>query len=115
VSSADEDPAAEALRVARLARLSLEEHEARRLGAELARMLSHFESLAELGESLAELGESLAERGPPRAGARSAPLRADEPAPSWPVEVPLSRAPSALREGELGGFYRVPKTVGGEG
>lgn len=101
-----DEAAREAARVARLARLSLTDEEARTLGADLARMLAHFRSLAEL---TSDGDEGF------RAGASSAPLRADEPAPSWPAELPLSRAPRPVREGDDGGFYRVPRTVGGEG
>lgn len=108
---AHDDPASaeaarEAQRVARLARLCLSDEEARVLGADLARMLAHFRSLSEIGAGQQESATV-------RCGASSAPLRADEPAPSWPASLPLSRAPRAQREGEEGGFYRVPRTVGG--
>lgn len=94
-------------RTAALARLSIDDDEARQLGAEFARILGAFRVLGEL-----EL-EDADETAPDPAPAGAAPagaLRADEPRPSWPREVLLERAPD-----HTGEFYRVPKTVGGEG
>jgi aspartyl-tRNA(Asn)/glutamyl-tRNA(Gln) amidotransferase subunit C len=95
------------LRIGALARLEIGRDEARALGADFARILERFESLAEL-----DLGDPA----PARADdvlAHDAPrdvLREDRPAQPFPSEDLLARAPR-----RAGDFYAVPKTVDAPG
>lgn len=92
-------------RTAALARLSLDDEEAVRLGRDFERILGAFRDLATLDLAGAE--------GMERGGGDEAELRADEPAPAPPTlgaELALRAAPE--RED---GFFRVPKTIGGRG
>lgn len=97
------DPAVETVRrVAELARLALDPQEEQALARQFSQILEHFRVLARLDVSGVEatLGAS---RG------RDV-LRDDAPRPSLPPSAVLANAPA--READ---FYRVPKTVGGEG
>jgi len=92
-------------RTAALARLSIGGDEAARLGRDFERILAAFRDLATLDLEGA--------KGMERAGGDEAGLRPDEPAPAPPTlgtELALRAAPE--RED---GFFRVPKTVGGQG
>jgi aspartyl-tRNA(Asn)/glutamyl-tRNA(Gln) amidotransferase subunit C len=88
-------------RIAALARLSIDEEEVRALGADFARILAHFESLAALDVEGVE----------PTAGATDVAdvLRKDRPRPSLPPDAVLANAPERVDD-----FYSVPKTVGGD-
>lgn len=88
-------------RTAALAQLSIDADECAQLGRDFARILASFESLASLEVSGAAPMV--------RAGGEQAELRADEPAPSLPLDAAMGAAPA--REDD---FYRVPRTVGGE-
>ncbi len=84
--------------VARLARLSLDEHERVTFARQLDEILAYAESLQALD----------LEGVPPMSHAHVAPrLRADEPQPSLPREEVLQQAPDAQH-----GFFRVPRVIG---
>jgi aspartyl-tRNA(Asn)/glutamyl-tRNA(Gln) amidotransferase subunit C len=86
--------------IAALARIALDDAEVERFGADLTRILAAFRSI-----SAADLGST-----PPAGSAPALPSpRADEPRPSLSRDALLARAPESED-----GFYRVPKTVGGE-
>jgi aspartyl-tRNA(Asn)/glutamyl-tRNA(Gln) amidotransferase subunit C len=86
-------------RVATLARLEIDEDEARRLGAQFAAILDHFRVLSELDVGDAEPMTSPVDV--------VDVLRDDVPLPSLPADLVLRAAPR--REGDQ---YAVPKTVG---
>ncbi len=79
------------LHVARLARLALTEEEVERMAAELSGVLEHIEKIGEL--DLADV--------PPTSHVIDVEnaLRADEPAPSLPVDVALASAPQRVGDG----------------
>jgi aspartyl-tRNA(Asn)/glutamyl-tRNA(Gln) amidotransferase subunit C len=83
----------EVLHVARLARLSLDEEEVRRMAAELSAVIDH----------VAKIGELDLDDVPPTAHVVEVTggLRADEPRPSLPREVALARAPAVSGDGFL--------------
>lgn len=89
-------------RVAELARLAIGDEEARELAGQFARTLEHFRVLSEADVSTVE-GASGGALGPGR-------LRRDEPRAGFSAEEALRGAPARVDD-----FYRVPKTVGGEG
>jgi aspartyl-tRNA(Asn)/glutamyl-tRNA(Gln) amidotransferase subunit C len=84
------------LHVARLARLELTDDEIERYAGELSNVLGYIEKISELGD-LADVEPTS------HVVAVENVLRADEPRPSWPVEVVLESAPDSA----AGGF-RVP-------
>lgn len=92
--------AGDVLRTAALARLSLDAAEAARFAPQLAAILDQFRALSAVPVEGVEpmthaaAGEDVA--------------RADEPAPSLPVDAALANAPARAAD-----YYRVPKTVGG--
>ena len=88
-------------RIAALARLEVGEAEARELADKFERILGQFQVLARL--DVAGVEESA---GPPHSADQR---RADLPRPSLGLEQVLAQAPARVE-----GFYRVPKTVGGE-
>ncbi len=88
-------------RMAALARLEVGEAEARELADKFERILGHFRVLARLDVSGVDEGAGPLQPADQR--------RADEPRPSLPLETALAQAPARVE-----GFYRVPKTVGGE-
>lgn len=87
-------------RTAALARLAIDEGEARVLGPQFAAILDHLRALAELDVEDEEPMFGPAPLGPL--------LRDDEPAESTPREQLLAAAPD-----RRDGFYGVPKTIGG--
>jgi aspartyl-tRNA(Asn)/glutamyl-tRNA(Gln) amidotransferase subunit C len=89
-------------RIAALARLEVAPAEEAELARQFGRILEHFERLARLELDPGEAGADPARPAEQR--------RADEPRPGLTLEQALRAAPA--REGP---FYRVPKTVGGEG
>jgi len=86
---------------ARLARLDVRDDEIDALGEQFARILTAFETLAELDVEGVE----------PTSGAPrlAKGLRSDEPRPSLDRERVLELAPR-----RQDGFFEVPRTVGGE-
>lgn len=88
-------------RIAALARLEVGAAEARDLAQQFERILAQFRVLSRLDVSGVEEGA-----GPPHSADQR---RADLPRPSLPLEQVLAQAPARVE-----GFYRVPKTVGGE-
>ena len=90
------------LHVARLARLELSEEEVERFAGELSNVLSHIETIGELGD-LADV--------PPTSHVVEIEnnLRDDEPRPCLPQDVALASAPDAA----MGGF-RVPSPAAWE-
>lgn len=86
-------------RLARLARLALSPEEETRLAPEMQRLLAAFQVLARHART---------ERPTPAPDAPGR-TRGDEPLPSLPRDELLGSA-SATEDG----FFRVPKTVGGE-
>jgi len=88
-------------RIAALARLDVGADEARELARQFERILGHFQVLARL--DVAGVEEAA---GPPHSADQR---RADLPRPSLGLEQVLAQAPARVE-----GFYRVPKTVGGE-
>jgi aspartyl-tRNA(Asn)/glutamyl-tRNA(Gln) amidotransferase subunit C len=82
---------AQVLHVARLARLELSDAEVDRMAVELSKVLDHIEKIRELD----------LEGVPPTSHVVDVvnALRADEPAPSLPVEVALQSAPEPLEGG----------------
>ena len=77
--------------VARLARLELSEVEVERMASELAGVLEHIARIGELDlDGVAPTSHVVAVENA---------LRADEPAPSLPLEAALAAAPSAAPEG----------------
>ena len=88
-------------RTAALARLEITDDEAARLGPQFRRILEAFRTLTTVDVE----GIDATTRG----GADQAALRPDEPRRSLPREPLLENAPDAR-----GGFYSVPKTVGGD-
>jgi len=88
-------------RIAALARLEVGQAEARELAQQFERILGQFQVLARL--DVAGVEEAA---GPPRSADQR---RADLPRPSLALEQVLAQAPARVE-----GFYRVPKTVGGE-
>ncbi len=89
------------LHVAALARLQIDAVEAAAFGPQLAATLAQFEALTTVDVEGIEPMTS--------AAAGFDVLRADEPAPSLPVDAVLANAPARVED-----FYRVPKTVGGD-
>jgi aspartyl-tRNA(Asn)/glutamyl-tRNA(Gln) amidotransferase subunit C len=87
--------------IAALARLDVTPEEAARFAPELDAILLQFRSLA---AAPVEGVEPMT-----HAAAGEDVVRADEPEPSLPVDAALSNAPA-----RVDGFYRVPKTVGGD-
>jgi len=98
MSSPDEDLVR---RTAELARLSITDEEAARFAPQFARILAHFQTLAEVDLEGVE----------PTTGASGLcdVLRADEPRESLPPEEALANAPERIED-----FYSVPKTIGGD-
>jgi aspartyl-tRNA(Asn)/glutamyl-tRNA(Gln) amidotransferase subunit C len=88
-------------RIAALARLEVGEAEARELAQKFERILGQFQVLARLDVTGVEEAESPLRPADQR--------RADLPRPSLALEQVLAQAPARVE-----GFYRVPKTVGGE-
>jgi len=88
-------------KIAQLARLEVSNDEARRLAPQFARILEHFQTLAQLELPDVE----------PMAGATglSNVQRADEPRPSLDRDELLAAAPDRRDD-----FYGVPKTIGGD-
>ncbi len=100
-----EDIAEIVQRTARLARLEVTPSEIERLAREFQRILQAFRTL-----SSAPLEQ---EEPPSRAG--DARLREDEPSPFPAPERLLANAPEPVPDLETGGgFFGVPKTIGGE-
>jgi aspartyl-tRNA(Asn)/glutamyl-tRNA(Gln) amidotransferase subunit C len=89
------------LYVARLARLELTEDEVERFSGELSKVLDHIEKISELGdlEGVEPTSHVIEVENV---------LRADEPRPSWPVDVVLESAPDAAQGG-----FRVPSPGAG--
>jgi aspartyl-tRNA(Asn)/glutamyl-tRNA(Gln) amidotransferase subunit C len=89
------------LYVARLARLELTEDEVERFSGELSKVLDHIEKISELGdlEGVEPTSHVIEVENA---------LRADEPRPSWPVDVVLDSAPDAAQGG-----FRVPSPGAG--
>ncbi|MEM7308542.1 MAG: Asp-tRNA(Asn)/Glu-tRNA(Gln) amidotransferase subunit GatC [Planctomycetota bacterium] len=87
-------------KTAALARLSIGDDEAERLGRDFTRILAAFQRLQDA---------PLPADGAAAADDARAELRADEARPSLAPDAALANAPE--REGD---FYRVPKTVGGD-
>jgi len=85
-------------RTAALARLSIDDAEARELGREFASILEHFRALQSLDAGDARPMTSPTER--------ADVVRPDEPRESLPRERLLAGAPEPCD-----GFYAVPKTV----
>jgi aspartyl-tRNA(Asn)/glutamyl-tRNA(Gln) amidotransferase subunit C len=79
---------AQVLHVARLARLDLTDEEVQRMAGELSKVLDHIEKIRELDLH----GVSPTSHVIDVAGV----VRADEPAPSLPVEVALAAAPEPV-------------------
>jgi len=88
-------------RIAALARLDVGEAEARELAEKFERILGQLQVLARLDVAGVEEGAGALQPADQR--------RADLPRPSLPLERVLAQAPARVE-----GFYRVPKTVGGE-
>jgi aspartyl-tRNA(Asn)/glutamyl-tRNA(Gln) amidotransferase subunit C len=88
--------------IAALARLDVRPDEAAALARQFTSILKQFEGLARLDVAGVEPLVSLS-------GTENV-LRADEPEASFDVERMLANAPARVDD-----FYRVPKTVGGEG
>jgi aspartyl-tRNA(Asn)/glutamyl-tRNA(Gln) amidotransferase subunit C len=86
------------LHVARLARLELTGEEVSRMQRDLAKILGYVEELGKLPTD--DVPETA------HVGTRVAPLRADEPAPSLPIESTLDEAPR-----RSGGSFAVPAFV----
>jgi aspartyl-tRNA(Asn)/glutamyl-tRNA(Gln) amidotransferase subunit C len=87
--------------MAELARLELDEREARALSGHFERILEHFRVLASLP---VEGVEPML-----HAGAGESVLRDDQPVPGLAPEAALANAPERWED-----FYKVPKTVGGD-
>ncbi len=88
-------------KMAELARLAIDEEEARAIGAQFATILEHFQILARLPTEGVE---------PMTAPTQSSNvLRDDLPVPSLPPDRMLADAPQRIDD-----FYGVPKTVGGD-
>jgi aspartyl-tRNA(Asn)/glutamyl-tRNA(Gln) amidotransferase subunit C len=79
------------LHVARLARLELNEDELDRMAAELSKVLDHIEKIGELDLSGVQPTSHVIDI--------AAPLRADVPTKSLPVEVVLAQAPEPVAGG----------------
>jgi len=94
-------PTETVLQVAALARLDIGPAEAAAFGPQLAAILAQFEALTAVDVEGIEPMTS--------AAAGENVLRADDPAPSLPVDAALQNAPARVED-----FYRVPKTVGGD-
>ncbi len=92
--------ASEVRELAMLARLRLGDDEVARLAGDLDRILEHVEALRELDTAAIEPMT--------HAVPFECPLRADEVAPSLPVDDALANAPR--REGN---FFQVPRIVPG--
>jgi aspartyl-tRNA(Asn)/glutamyl-tRNA(Gln) amidotransferase subunit C len=88
----------EARRIAALAHLELDDPALDRMAAEMTKILTYIDQLREIDAS------GFTER-----DAAETPLREDEPRPSIDRELVAANAP-AWR----GGFFVVPKVIGGE-
>ncbi len=86
--------------VARLARLSLDEAQSKKLRPELQSILDY---IAKIGQA------DLADVDLAAAGGRSNVLRDDEPTAALPLEAVLRNAPAVD-----GAFFAVPKVLGGD-
>ena len=91
------------LHVARLARLELTEDEVERFGTELSNVLSHIETIGELGD-MADVEPTS------HVVAVENTLRADEPLPSLSQADALAGAPDPAQGG-----FRVPSPGAGGG
>jgi len=85
-------------RTAALARLEIDDEDARRLGPQFARILEAFQTLARL-----DVGAVPAMT---RAGGDRPRTRADQEAPSLPVQAALENAPERVED-----FYSVPHAI----
>ncbi len=91
----------EVRRIAKLARLSLDDREAESMTAQLDRILEHVEQLRALDTAGVPPTASVAEY--------ATPMRRDEPRPSLPPETALANAPAAA-----GGGFLVPRILEAE-
>ncbi len=82
---------AQVLHVARLARLELSDEEVDRMAVELSKVLDHIEKIRELDLDGVQPTSHVVDV--------VNALRADEPAPSLPVDVALQSAPEPLEGG----------------
>jgi aspartyl-tRNA(Asn)/glutamyl-tRNA(Gln) amidotransferase subunit C len=89
------------LRIAELARLALTEDERRRLGRELAAILTYVEQVGAIDTTGIEPTSHVQ--------LEASTLRADVPQPSLRREDALANAPDAARGA---GLFKVPKVIG---
>ena len=89
------------VRIAELSRLALSDEERRRVGRELAAILTYVEQIGAIDTAGIEPTSHVQIDG--------TGLRADEPRPSLPRDEALGNAPDAAR---TSGLFRVPKVIG---